>query len=162
MVAISARPLTQIPAMRMNGWMNVCHGKGCFKEIDSERLSCPVCCLPLPCGNPDHYRILLPLNSGPVLTQSLTVRVHLSLWVFMKHSYFLWDCKWNAYLLDFFTCFFFTDFSLLSQYNRHGDLLHTPSVRCMSKQLPAGTDPRYLEGRLLVPNIYSLLFLTKS
>ena len=73
---------------------------------------------------------------------------------------FLWDCKWNAYLLDFFTCFFFTDFSLLSQYNRHGGLLHTPSVRCMSKQLPAGTDPRYLEGRLLVPNIYSLLFFT--
>lgn len=70
--------------MRMNGWMNVCHGKGCFKEIDSERLSCPVCCLPLPCGNPDHYRLLLPLNSGPVLTQSLTIRVHLSLRVFYE------------------------------------------------------------------------------
>lgn len=59
-----------------------------------------------------------------------------------------------------FYLLFFTDFSLLSQYNRHGGLLHTPSVRCMSKQLPAGTDPRYLEGRLLVPNIYSLLFFT--
>lgn len=28
----------------------------------------------------------------------------------------------------------------------------------MSEQLPAGTDPRYLEGQLLIPNLYSLLF----
>lgn len=31
----------------------------------------------------------------------------------MKHSYFLWDCKWNAYLLDFFTCMFFHRFLAL-------------------------------------------------
>lgn len=59
--AISAQPLTQIPTMHMNWWMNVRYGKGCFKEIDTERLSCPICCLPsrFLCGDPDHYRFLL-------------------------------------------------------------------------------------------------------
>ena len=31
----------------------------------------------------------------------------------MKHSYFLWYCKRNAYLLDFFTCAFFHRFLAL-------------------------------------------------
>ena len=66
--------------------------------------------IPLSCGDPDHYRFLLPLNSGPVLTQSITIWVFLSLWVL--YEILLYDARGIFICRTFFLTLhtFFTDY----------------------------------------------------
>lgn len=66
--------------------------------------------IPLSCGIPDYYRFLLPLNSGPVLTQSITIRVLLSLWVL--YEILLYDARGIFICRTFFLTLhtFFTDY----------------------------------------------------